>query len=143
MTSSESTKVPSSYSDKQVVSNFDHGKEAVTAGQPYPDAYAYANPKNTNNDSSKGGAYGGGLEAVDALFTNNEARPAWSEPKPKRRICGLSKRNFIIAIIVVTILAAAAIIAGSVGGVLANHSKSSSGNAVVDSALSWYTIQCI
>ncbi len=139
MASSESTKVPSSYSDKQVVPGIDHGKEVVANRQPYPDAYAYANPNNTNNDSSIGGAHGGGLEAVEPLYANNEAKPAWSEPKPKRRICGLSKRNFIIVIAVVTALAAAAIVGGSVGGVLANNNKSS-GSAQAESAVSWHIL---
>ncbi|KIW96132.1 uncharacterized protein Z519_03199 [Cladophialophora bantiana CBS 173.52] len=119
----------SSYSDKQVVSSVDHGKEVVTQTQPYPDAYGYANPNNTNNDSSNGGGGGGGLEV---FLENDQEKPAWSEQKTKRKICGLSTRAFIIVVAVVTALMVAAIIGGSVGGVLA--SKNSSGSARADLA---------
>jgi hypothetical protein len=126
--------VPSStshttYSDKQVVTD-DSGKVVVTPTQPYPDAYAYANPNNTNNDSSRGGANGGGLEPIDQIPPNNWAKPAWSEQKPKGRICGLSRKNFLVVIAVVTALVAAAIIGGSVGGVLASKHNSGDSSAV-------------
>ncbi|KAJ9616675.1 hypothetical protein H2200_000394 [Cladophialophora chaetospira] len=131
MASSDSTHVASDYSDKQVVSGIDHGKEVVVTQQPYPDAYAYDNPTNANNDGSRAGAAAGGEEAFnDHLLPGNEGRPAWSEQKPKRRICGLSRKSFIIVIAVVTALVVAGIIGGSVGGVLA--SKSSSGGAQAD-----------
>ncbi|ETI20027.1 hypothetical protein G647_09042 [Cladophialophora carrionii CBS 160.54] len=130
MASLPSTNARSSYSDKQVVSSVDHGKEVVATAQPYPDAYAYANPNNTNNDGSTGGEGDGGLEVVHPLFASDKATPAWSEQNPKRRICGLSRKNFIIVIAVATALAVAAIIGGSVGGVLA--SRNSSGGSQAD-----------
>ncbi|EXJ62098.1 hypothetical protein A1O7_02531 [Cladophialophora yegresii CBS 114405] len=130
MASLPSTNDRSSYSDKQVVASMDHGKEVVATTQPYPDAYTYANPNNTNNDSSRGGG-DGGLEVVNDLLASDNARPAWSGQNPKRRICGLSRRAFIIVIAVVMALAVAAIIGGSVGGALAsrNNSGSSQGQA--------------
>ena len=125
--SSETRASQNYYSDKQVVSSIDHGPEVVPSKQPYPEAYAYANPNNTNNDSTRGGAQGGGLEAVDQHPLNGDLpAPAWSGQQPKRRICGLSRRNFLIVVAVVTALVVAAIIGGSVGGVLA--SKNSSGS---------------
>ncbi|KIW70417.1 hypothetical protein PV04_02688 [Phialophora macrospora] len=134
MTPSPHTEAHSSYSDKQLASSIDQGIEVVATSQPYPDAYAYANP---DNDSSRGGGGGGGggdLEVVDDLLSNDNAKPAWSARNPKRRICDLSRRNLIIAIAVATALAVAAIIGGSVGGVLAN--KSSSGSAQADAVKS-------
>lgn len=134
MSSSISAPTRSSYSDKQPISSIDHGPEVVPQTQPYPDAYAYANPNNTNNDSSRGGAHGGGLEAVQEAAPSELVKPAWSEENPrKKRICGLSRNNFIIVIAVATVLIAAAIIGGSVGGVLA--SKNSSGSAQADSVV--------
>lgn len=135
MASSISAPTRSSYSDKQPVSSIDHGPEVVPQTQPYPDAYAYANPNNTNNDSSRGGAQGGGLEIVQDAAPSDWVKPAWSEEKPrKQRMCGLSKTNFIIVVAVATVLIAAAIIGGSVGGVLA--SRNSSGSAQADSLVS-------
>lgn len=141
MASSDSTQVPSYYSDKQAVSSIDHGPEVVAKQQPYPDAYAYAHPNNANYDGSKAFAGAGDFEAATP-YANKEATPAWSEQKPKRRICGLSRKNLIIVVAVVTALAVAAIIGGSVGGVLA--SKNSSGSAQADSTpVSWLPLAVI
>ncbi|KIY00508.1 uncharacterized protein Z520_04193 [Fonsecaea multimorphosa CBS 102226] len=119
----------SSYSDKQIASNIDHGKEVVPQTQPYPDAYAFANPNNTNNDSTNGGSGGGGLEAADQLLTDAPENPAWSKQSSKRKFCGLSRRALIIVLAVATALIVAAIIGGSIGGVLANKNKSDSASA--------------
>jgi hypothetical protein len=128
------------YSDKQVASH-DYGKEVVAStrvAQPYPDAYAYANPNNTNNDSTRGGADGGGLESIYGAGLNDWNKQLIPEQRQRRRTCGLSRKTLIIVIAVVTALAVAAIIGGSIGGVMA--SKNSSNDSPSPVAVSLRTL---
>jgi hypothetical protein len=72
----------------------------------------------------------GSLRRVGSVssYQSSLAKSIWGEEEAQRRICGLSRGSFVIVLVITTLLLGAGIIGGSVAGVLATRTASSSKN---------------